>query len=110
MGYSNYGPQGTGLPNPRTGGTVYMMDWYGIKMFNPPTWDNAFEEQSNTVDLGLRGTLSNGWEYDVSATINDYESDSTGQLWLSEEMEALYFNIGQNDALGNPCVMDAFDL
>ena len=25
-------------------------------------------------------------------------------------MEALYFNIGQNDALGNPCVMDAFDL
>ena len=110
MGYSNYGPAGTGLPNPVTGGTVYMMDWYGIKMFNPPTWDNSFEEQSNTFDLGIRGTLNNGWEYDVSATINDYESDSVGQLWLRQEMEALYFNIGQNDALGNPCVMDAFDL
>ena len=110
MGYSNYGPQGTGLPNPVTGGTLYMMDWYGVKMFNPPTWDNSFEEQSNTFDLGVRGTLNNGWEYDVSATINDYESDSVGQLWLVEEMEALYFNIGQNDALGNPCVMDAFDL
>ena len=110
MGYSNYGPQGTGLPNPVTGGTLYMMDWYGVKMFNPPTWDNSFEEQSNTFDLGVRGTLNNGWEYDVSATINDYESDSVGQLWLRQEMEALYFNIGQNDALGNPCVMDAFDL
>ena len=58
MGYSNYGPAGTGMPNPVTGGTVYMMDWYGIKMFNPPTWDNSFEEQSNTFDLGIRGTLN----------------------------------------------------
>jgi hypothetical protein len=25
-------------------------------------------------------------------------------------MQDLYFNIGGTDALGNPCVMDAFDL
>ena len=110
VGYSNYGPAKAARPNPVTGGQMYLMDWYGVKMFNPPTWDNSFEETSTTFDLGVRGVLSNGWEYDVSATINDYESDSVGMLWLVNEMEELYFNIGQNDALGNPCVMDAFDL
>jgi outer membrane receptor protein involved in Fe transport len=110
VGYSNYGPAKAARPNPVTGGQMYLMDWYGVKMFNPPTWDNSFEETSTTFDLGVRGVLSNGWEYDVSATINDYESDSVGMLWLVQEMEELYFNIGQNDALGNPCVMDAYDL
>ena len=110
VGYSNYGPAKAARPNPVTGGQMYLMDWYGVKMFNPPTWDNSFEETSTTFDLGVRGVLSNGWEYDVSATINDYESDSVGMLWLVNEMGELYFYIGQNDALGNPCVMDAYDL
>ena len=110
VGYSDYGPAELALPNPVTGGVMYMMDWNAIQMFNPPSWDTTYEETSETFDLGVRGTLNNGWEYDVSATINDYLSESDGNAWNAATMQDLYFNIGGTDALGNPCVMDAFDL
>ena len=109
-GYSDYGPAYAERLNPVTGGSVYVMDWNAIQMFNPPSWDTTYEETSETFDLGLRGTLNNGWEYDVSATMNDYVSDQDGNAWNAQTMSDLYFNIGGNDALGNPCVMDVFDL
>ena len=110
VGYSNYGPQGLGVPNPVTGGTMWVADRLGYKMFAPPTWDNAYEETSTTIDVGIRRVLENGWEYDVSYTTNEYDSESTSRLWDDQKMNDLYFNIGGNDALGNPCVMDAQQL
>ena len=56
VGYSNYGPQGLGVPNPVTGGTMWVADRLGYKMFAPPTWDNAYEETSTTIDVGIRST------------------------------------------------------
>jgi len=110
MGYANYGPAGAGVPNPVTGGTMWVADAFHQKSYNPPTWDNSFEETSTTYDVGVRGVLANGWEYDVSHTMNDYDSESTQTLWLAQEMSDLYFNMGNNDALGNPCVKNALDL
>ena len=100
--FSNYGPQGLGVPNPVTGGTMWVADRLGYKMFAPQTWDNAYEETSTTIDVGISGVLENGWEYDVSYTTNEYDSESTSRLWDDQKMNDLYFNIGGNDALGNP--------
>ena len=110
MGYADYGAAGASVTNPVTGGSMWIADFWNLKQFREPSWDNAYDETSTTVDLGVRGVLNNGWEYDVSHTMNEYESNSVGTLWLAQEMRDLYFNIGGNDALGNPCVMDAFEL
>ena len=111
MGYANYGPAGYSVPNPASpGSAMWVADFNSLKQFREPAWDNAFDETSTTIDLGVRGVLNNGWEYDVSHTTNEYESESTGTLWLAVEMRDLYFNIGGNDAMGNPCKMNAIDL
>ena len=110
-GYSAYGPAGSALPHPyNPGELVWVQDIYSYKKFQEPAWDSSYEETSETVDIGVRGVLSNGWEYDVSHTQNEYVSDSVGTLWLDIEMTDLYFNIGGVDGLGNPCVMDPLDL
>ena len=110
-GYSAYGPIASALPHPyNPGELVWIQDTYSYKKYSPPTWDSAYDETSETIDLGLRGVLNNGWEYDISHTTNDYESRSTGTLWLDIEMTDLYFNIGGVDGIGNPCVMDVYDL
>ena len=110
-GYSSYGPLANALPHPSGDGSlVWVQDIYSYKKYSPPTWDSSYEETSETIDIGVRGVLNNGWEYDISHTTNDYVSDSTGTLWLDIEMTDLYFNIGGVDGLGNPCVMDVYDL
>ena len=109
VGYSNYGPQGLGVPNPVTGGTMWVADRLGYKMFAPQhgiMLTKKLQQQS----MSVFGVLENGWEYDVSYTTNEYDSESTSRLWDDQKMNDLYFNIGGNDALGNPCVMDAQQL
>ena len=110
-GYSAYGPEGASLPHPyNPGELVWVQDIYSYKKYQEPTWDSSYEETSDTIDLGIRGVLNNGWEYDISHTTNDYVSESAGTLWLDIEMTDLYFNIGGVDGLGNPCVMDVYEL
>jgi outer membrane receptor protein involved in Fe transport len=110
-GYSAYGPEGASLPHPyNPGELVWVQDIYSYKKDQEPTWDSSYEETSDTIDLGIRGVLNNGWEYDISHTTNDYVSESAGTLWLDIEMTDLYFNIGGVDGLGNPCVMDVYEL
>ena len=110
-GYSAYGPAGASLPHPyNPGELVWVQDIYSYKKYQEPSWDSSYDETSETIDLGIRGVLNNGWEYDVSHTTNDYTSESTGTLWLDIEMTDLYFNMGGVDGIGNPCVMDVYEL
>ncbi len=110
-GYSAYGPADQALPHPfNPGELVWVTDSYSYKKFAEPSWDSSYEETSETFDIGVRGVLNNGWEYDVSHTQNEYVSDSVGTLWLDIEMTDLYFNIGGVDGLGAPCVMNVSEL
>ena len=78
-GYSAYGPAGASLPHPyNPGELVWVQDIYSYKKYQEPTWDSSYEETSDTIDLGIRGVLNNGWEYDISHTTNDYVSESAG--------------------------------
>ena len=114
-GPQQYGTQYTqnyGVPagQPNAGGAAAMMDFRIQKIFTNAVRGTSYEEDTTTMDIGFRGVLSNGYEWDVSYTDNQYDVVSTGRNFLASAMYDKIHNIGGVDGWGNPCVIDTNDL
>ena len=110
-----YGTQYTqnyGVPagQPNAGGAAAMMDFRIQKIFTNAVRGTSYEEDTTTMDIGFRGVLSNGYEWDISYTDNTYDVVSTGRNFLASAMYDKIHNIGGVDGWGNPCVLDTNDL
>ena len=95
---------------PNAGATAAMMDFRIQKIFTNATRGTSYEEDTTTIDIGARGVLSNGYEWDVSYTDNTYDVVSTGRNFLASAMYDKIHNIGGVDGWGNTCVLDTNDL
>ncbi len=95
---------------PNAGATAAMMDFRIQKIFTNAVRGSSYEEETTTMDVGMRGFLSNGWEWDVSYTDNTYDTVSTGRNFLASALYDKIHNIGGVDGWGNPCVLDTNDL
>ena len=95
---------------PNAGAVAAMMDFRIQKIFTNATRGTSYEEETSTYDIGMRGVLSNGYEWDVSYTDNTYDVVSTGRNFLASALYDKIHNIGGVDGWGNPCVLDTNDL
>jgi iron complex outermembrane receptor protein len=95
---------------PNAGATAAMMDFRIQKIFSNAVRGTSYEEETSTIDIGLRGILSNGFEWDVSYTDNVYDVVSTGRNFLASKLYDKIHNIGGVDGAGNQCVLDSADL
>jgi outer membrane receptor protein involved in Fe transport len=95
---------------PNAGAGASMMDVRIQKIFSNAVRGTSFEEETTTFDIGARGVLANGYEWDVSYTDNTYETVSTGRNFLASALFDKIHNIGGVDGAGNPCVLDQGDL
>ena len=95
---------------PYAGRTASMMDFRIQKIFTNGLRSDSFEEETSTYDIGMRGVLANGYEWDISYTDNTYDVVSKGRDWLRSALFDKIFNIGGVDGWGNPCVLDTNDL
>jgi len=95
---------------PYAGRTASMMDFRIQKIFTNGLRSDSFEEETSTYDIGMRGVLANGYEWDISYTDNTYDVVSKGRDWLQSALFNKIFNIGGVDGWGNPCVLDTNDL
>jgi len=104
--------QNFGVPagQPNAGGAAAMMDFRIQKIFTNAVRGTSYEEDTTTMDIGFRGVLSNGYEWDISYTDNTYDVVSTGRNFLASAMYDKIHNIGGVDGWGNPCVLDTNDL
>ena len=114
-GPQQYGTVNTynfGVPagQPNAGGGAALMDFRIQKIFTNATRGTSYEEDTTTMDIGFRGVLSNGYEWDVSYTDNTYDVVSTGRNFLASALFDKIHNIGGVDGWGNPCVLDTNDL
>ncbi len=89
-----------------TPGYSAMMDVRFQKIFPGVYRGSSYEEETQTVDFGLRGVLNNGFEWDMSYTENTYDVVQTGRNFLREALFDKIHNIGGVDGFGNPCVRD----
>ena len=89
-----------------TPGYSAMMDVRFQKIFPGVFRGSSYDEEVTTVDLGLRGVLNNGFEWDISYTENNYDVVQTGRNFLREALFDKIHNIGGVDGWGNPCVRD----
>ena len=110
-GPQQYGTQYTqnyGVPagQPNAGGAAAMMDFRIQKIFTNAVRGTSYEEDTTTMDIGFRGVLSNGYEWDISYTDNTYDVVSTGRNFLASAMYDKIHNIGGVDGWGNQCVLD----
>jgi hypothetical protein len=90
-GPQQYGTQYTqnyGVPagQPNAGGAAAMMDFRIQKIFTNAVRGTSYEEDTTTMDIGFRGVLSNGYEWDISYTDNTYDVVSTGRNFLASAM------------------------
>ena len=95
---------------PNAGAAASMMDFRIQKIFSNAVRGTSYEEETSTYDIGIRGILSNGYEWDVSYTDNTYDVVSTGRNFLASALFDKIHNIGGVDGAGNPCVLDSADL
>jgi len=95
---------------PYAGRGAAMMDFRIQKIFTNATRGTSYEEETTTFDIGARGVLANGYEWDVSYTDNTYDVVSTGRNFLASALYDKIHNIGGVDGWGNPCVLDTNDL
>ena len=95
---------------PFAGQSAAMMDFRIQKIFTNATRGTSYEEETTTFDIGARGVLANGYEWDVSYTDNTYDVVSTGRNFLASALYDKIHNIGGVDGWGNPCVLDTNDL
>ena len=95
---------------PAAGGYASMMDFRIQKIFSNATRGTSYEEDTTTMDIGLRGVTSSGYEWDVSYTDNTYDVVSTGRNFLASKLFDKIHNIGGVDGWGNACVLDSTDL
>ena len=95
---------------PNAGAVASMMDFRIQKIFTNAVRGKSYEEETTTFDIGARGVLSNGYEWDISYTDNTYDVVSTGRNFLSSALFDKIHNIGGVDGWGNPCVLDTNDL
>ena len=95
---------------PNAGAIAAMMDFRIQKIFTNATRGTSYDEETTTFDIGARGVLSNGFEWDVSYTDNTYDVVSTGRNFLASALYDKIHNIGGVDGWGNPCVLDTNDL
>ena len=93
-----------------TPGYSAMMDVRFQKIFPGVYRGSSYDEETMTVDFGLRGVLDNGYEWDVSYTENTYDVVQTGRNFLREALFDKIHNIGGVDGFGNPCVRNQADL
>ena len=107
-GGSSYHIVPAGQPN--AGAAASMMDFRIQKIFSNAVRGTSYEEETSTYDIGIRGILSNGYEWDVSYTDNTYDVVSTGRNFLASALFDKIHNIGGVDGAGNPCVLDSADL
>ena len=89
-----------------TPGYSAMMDVRFQKIFPGVYRGSSYEEETQTVDVGLRGVLNNGFEWDMSYTENTYDVVQTGRNFLRSALFDKIHNIGGVDGFGNPCVLD----
>jgi len=89
-----------------TDGYSAMMDFRIQKIFPGVYRGSSYDEETTTVDVGLRGVLNNGFEWDMSYTENTYDVVQTGRNFLREALFDKIHNIGGVDGFGNPCVRD----
>ena len=114
-GPQQYGTQYTqtyGVPSnqPAAGSQASMMDFRIQKIFSNAVRGTEYDEETTTMDIGLRGVLSNGYEWDVSYTDNTYDVVSSGRNFLASDLFDKIHNIGGVDGWGNACVLDSTDL
>ena len=95
---------------PNAGATAAMMDVRIQKIFSNALRGTSYDEETSTIDIGARGVLSNGFEWDVSYTDNTYDVVSTGRNFLASALFDKIHNIGGVDGAGNTCVLDSADL
>ena len=95
---------------PNAGATAAMMDVRIQKIFSNAVRGTSYDEETSTIDIGARGVLSNGFEWDVSYTDNTYDVVSTGRNFLASALYDKIHNIGGVDGAGNTCVLDSADL
>ena len=95
---------------PNAGAAASMMDFRIQKIFSNAVRGTSYEEETTTFDIGARGVLSNGYEWDISYTDNTYDVVSTGRNFLASALFDKIHNIGGVDGAGNPCVLDSADL
>ena len=95
---------------PNAGATASMMDFRIQKIFTNAVRGTSYDEDTTTIDIGARGILSNGFEWDISYTDNTYDIVKTGRNFLASALYDKIHNIGGVDGAGNPCVLDSADL
>ena len=107
--YGNQFTQNAIVPagQPYAGRIASMMDFRIQKIFTNATRGTSYEEETTTFDIGARGVLANGYEWDVSYTDNTYDVVSTGRNFLASALFDKIHNIGGVDGWGNPCVLDS---
>ena len=90
-----------------TPGYSAMMDVRIQKIFPGVYRGSSYVEDTQTIDVGLRGVLNNGFEWDMSYTENTYDVVQTGRNFLREALFDKIHNVnGGVDGWGNPCVRD----
>ena len=75
---TSYTTQGLGhypVPagQPAEGGYASMMDFRIQKIFSNATRGTQYDEDTTTMDIGLRGVTAKGYEWDMSYTDNTYD-------------------------------------
>ena len=112
---TSYTTQGLGhypVPSnqPAAGGFASMMDFRIQKIFSNATRGSSYDEDTTTMDIGLRGVTAKGYEWDMSYTDNTYDVVQTGRNFLASKLYDKIHNIGGVDGWGNACVLDSTDL